>query len=76
MEKAGFQVETVTIIPLLNSAYDPNTYSNKMIDLIVPFVVGTGEVKQEEADAWANDLRSQKSYFFSLNRYLFLGTKI
>lgn len=76
MEKAGFQIEAITIIPLLNSAYDPNTYSNRMIDLIVPFVVETGKVKQEEADAWANDLRRQKAYFFSLNRYLFLGTKI
>ena len=76
MEKTGFQVETITIIPLLNSAYDLNSFSNKMIDLIVPFVVETGKVTQKEADKWGDDLRSQKDYFFSLNRYLFLGTKI
>lgn len=76
MEKVGFNVKSIQIIPILNSEYDPNTYSNRMIDLMVPFILEQGEVNQEEVDDWATELRNQESYFFSLNRYLFLGEKI
>jgi hypothetical protein len=49
-----------------------------MIDLIVPFVIESGNVSKEEALSWANDLRDcrENSYFFSLNRYFFIGRKI
>ena len=39
-------------------------------------MVETGKLTQEETEKWANELRSQKEYFFSLNRYLFIATKI
>jgi hypothetical protein len=75
MRSAGFMVNQVKVIPLLNPAFNSNTYSNRMIDLIVSFVTQNGTIKKEEADDWANDLRSQQHYFFSLNRYLFTGIK-
>jgi len=76
MEKVGFNVKSIQIIPILNSEYAPNTYSNRMIDLMVPFILEQGEVNQDEIDDWVTELRNQESYFFSLNRYLFLGEKI
>jgi ubiquinone/menaquinone biosynthesis C-methylase UbiE len=78
MTNAGFNVDSQIIIPIFNPKFDPNTFSNRMIDLIVPFVLKHGDIKQEEVDAWSAELRNQsnqEAYFFSLNRYLFIGTK-
>ena len=77
MKSAGFQVNAQKIFPLYNPGYKEETYSNRMIDLIVPFVIESGNVSKEEALSWANDLRDcrENSYFFSLNRYLFIGCK-
>jgi arsenite methyltransferase len=35
--EAGFQIETQQIIPIFNPDFDPNTFSNRLIDLIIPF---------------------------------------
>jgi len=78
LTSAGFRVEAQTIIPLFNEAFDPDTYSNRLIDLIVPFVVERGTITIDEAETWARELRDggeNGDYFFSLNRYCFLGTK-
>jgi len=75
---AGFSVEAQHILPLFNAHYDVNTYSNRVIDLIVPFVVGRGKITRDEAEAWARELRQsgeRGEYFFSLNRYLFLAQR-
>lgn len=79
LNRAGFRVENQKIIPLYNSEYDPDTYSNRMIDLIASFVVGRDGITKDELDEWAQELRSYGEtgqYFFSLNRYFFLGSKI
>lgn len=78
LRSAGFLVEPPRVIPLFNPDFDPETYSNRMIDLIVPFVAGRRGVTREEAHTWARELRESGAagdYFFSLNRYLFLATK-
>jgi ubiquinone/menaquinone biosynthesis C-methylase UbiE len=75
---AGFRVESRKVLPLLNSSYDPNTYSNRMIDLIAPYVIGRDGITGADADAWARELRQsgeRGEYFFSLNRYLFVARK-
>jgi len=76
--RAGFSVEAQHILPLFNGHYDVNTYSNRVIDLIVPFVVGRGRIARTEAEEWARELRQsgeRGEYFFSLNRYLFLAKR-
>jgi arsenite methyltransferase len=78
LRHAGFEVEAEKIIPLFNPAYHPNTYSNRIIDSIVPFVTGRNGIVRAEAEAWAQELRQageQGKYFFSLNRYLFLARR-
>ncbi len=75
--RAGFRVESQQIVPLFNPSFDPNTYSNRIIDLIVPFVTGRNGITREEAEDWAQELRragERGEYFFSLNRYLFVAT--
>lgn len=78
LRRAGFRVESQQIIPLFNPSYDPNTYSNRIIDLIVPFVTGRNGITGDEAEGWAQELRqagARGEYFFSLNRYLFVARK-
>ena len=78
LRQAGFQVETERVIPLFNPAYNPNTYSNRVIETIVSFVSGKGGIGRAEAETWAKELRQageRGEYFFSLNRYMFLAKR-
>jgi ubiquinone/menaquinone biosynthesis C-methylase UbiE len=76
--QAGFQIESQQVIPMFNPVFDQNTFSNRLIDLIVSFVSDRKGISRAEADAWAGELRQlgeNAEYFFSLNRYLFIATK-
>jgi ubiquinone/menaquinone biosynthesis C-methylase UbiE len=78
LARAGFRVESQHVIPLFNPRYDPNTYSNRLIDVIVPFVTGRNGIARAEAEDWAQALRQageRGEYFFSLNRYLCVARK-
>lgn len=78
LKRAGFALQRREVIPLFNPEYDSNTYSYGLSGLIVRFVSGRRGITREEAEAWAEDLRKlgeAGSYFFSLNRYLFLAVK-
>jgi ubiquinone/menaquinone biosynthesis C-methylase UbiE len=78
LHQAGFRVESQRVLPLFNPAYDPNSFSNRIMDLMVSFVVGRNGITRDEAEAWAADLRrsgARGEYFFSLNRYLFLALR-
>ena len=78
LRRAGFRVEAQQVIPLFNADYDSNTYSNRIIDLIVPLVADRGGITRDEAEAWAQEVRrfgDRGEYFFSLNRYLFLAQR-
>lgn len=79
MVHQGFQITEQKIIPIYNPSFESETYSNRLIDLITPFVVEHGKITKDEAELWAIELRecSQNgNYFFSLNRYLFLAKKM
>jgi ubiquinone/menaquinone biosynthesis C-methylase UbiE len=78
MRAAGFDAVRCQVIPLCNVQYGADTYSHGMIDLVADFVAGRRGVTEEEARAWADELRAlgeAGEYFFSLNRYLFLAQK-
>lgn len=49
-----------------------------LIDLIKAVAPGRQEVTEEEVEAWAEYLQKhgdEGTYFYSLNRYLFIATK-
>jgi ubiquinone/menaquinone biosynthesis C-methylase UbiE len=77
LASAGFDVQLQEVVPLLNPEFGKQTYSNRLIDLIVAFVSGRSNMSRGEAQSWADSLRKDPAgpYFFSLNRYLFLGVK-
>ncbi len=73
---AGFSVTRRCAIPLLNTGYDPGTFSAGLISLVAAFVPGRAGVTADDATSWADDLAGLgPAYFFSLNRYLFLAAR-
>ena len=75
---AGLDVKLQEVVPLLNPAFAEDTYSNRLIDLVVSFVSGRSGIRRHEARSWADSLRQNGldgQYFFSLNRYLFLAVR-
>ena len=63
---------------MLNTAYQPHSYSYGILAMIHNFVPGRAGVSPQEADAWFEDIRAlgaSGDYFFSLNRYLFGATR-
>lgn len=78
LDGAGLDVKLQEVVPLMNPGFVEDTYSNRLIDLIVSFVSGRSGISRDEAQSWADNLRQNGldgQYFFSLNRYLFLAKK-
>jgi arsenite methyltransferase len=76
LRDAGFRVARCEAIPLLNAGYDERTYSHYLIGFIRAFVPGRQDLSEDEVIAWADDLMTQgDDYFFSLNRYVFVGER-
>jgi ubiquinone/menaquinone biosynthesis C-methylase UbiE len=73
---AGFEVEQVDAIPIVNCRYDADTYSYGMLATLERFA--KKRLGQDLVNAWAEDLRAlgeAKEYFFSLNRFVFVARK-
>lgn len=78
LNRAGFQVESTGVIPLLNAEYDANTYSHGLIGLVGAFVIDRQGITKDDVEAWSQDLHQlgeEGTYFFSLNRYYFMAMK-
>lgn len=77
LDKSGFTLTHQQVAPILNAGYGDRTYSAGLIDIVSAFVPGHAGVTEPQARAWADDLRSLgASYFFSLNRYLFVASAL
>jgi hypothetical protein len=77
MGAAGFADVHCEVVPLINLRYDPQTYSHSVISLLARFA--SKPLGEQTARAWADDVRAhgeRGEYFFSLNRYLFLATRV
>lgn len=79
LRSAGFDVQPVEVLVLLNTEHDSNTYSIANGEIMADYAVSRGHMSRSEVDAWVEDLvalgRSGR-YFFSLNRYLFRANKV
>src|SRR5262249_10082012 len=75
LRNAGFEGEAASVVPILNTAYHPHTYSYHMLRTIARFAAQHGV---DDADAWREDVEAMAArgeYFFSLNRYLFVASR-
>ena len=76
MRAAGFTLDHTEAIPLLNTGFAEQTYSANLIGFVERFVSGQEGIDQDEVAAWAAGQRSMgDDYFFSLNRYVFVGLR-
>jgi SAM-dependent methyltransferase len=78
MERAGFDDVKVDVIPLVNLAYDTQTYSIGMSKVIGSFAAGRNGLSAQDIAEWQDDLKKQGDkgqYFFSLNRYVFSAAR-
>ena len=76
MRAAGFAPTHAEAIPLLNTSFAEETFSANLIGFVERFVAGHGKLSQDEVATWAADLRTMgEDYFFSLNRYVFIGSR-
>ena len=78
LRAAGFRLDHLEVLVLLNPEYNPNTYSVANSEIMTDFAVSQGNLSRDQADAWMADLRQlgrDGRYFFSLNRYLFLANR-
>jgi ubiquinone/menaquinone biosynthesis C-methylase UbiE len=70
---AGFEVESVDAVPIVNTAMAPDAYSTGMARVICRFLRGHAAVDTDAVDRFEADLREldeQGRYFFSLSRFL------
>lgn len=77
LREAGFAVQHIQVIPILNTTYEPSTFSYNIAALIAAFVPGHLGISERETTQWLEDLEElhrRGRYFFSLNRYLFVAT--
>jgi ubiquinone/menaquinone biosynthesis C-methylase UbiE len=78
LRDAGFVIHKQDVFVFLNSEFNSDTYSYGLAKMIGAFVPGRHGITKDEAIAWADDLQKladSGDYFFSLNRYLFVGEK-
>jgi SAM-dependent methyltransferase len=77
LRRAGFKLEHVEVLTILNPQLHEDTYSHGIIGLIRAFVTKRG-FEAAEAEAWEAELRelgAGDAYFFSLGRFVFLARR-
>ena len=76
--EAGLVTTRCEVVPILDVSFHPNTYAYGLAQFIRDFVVSTGRVPEAEAEEWLEEcatLDSDRAFFMSLNRYLFILRK-
>jgi arsenite methyltransferase len=75
---AGFEVDAVSAVPIVNTTYDQEVFSFYMSKQVAEFIAGRQGVTEGDVAGWLQDLEAShdaRRYFFSLNRYLFVAHK-
>jgi hypothetical protein len=55
LSSAGFQVERVEPIIILNIYYTPSAFSFMLLQIVADYVRGTGQLSNAEVEAWVAD---------------------
>lgn len=75
---AGLTTLRCEVVPILDVSFHPNTYAYGLARFVRDFIVGTGRVREDEAEGWLEEcaeLDNEGAFFMSLNRYLFVLSK-
>jgi arsenite methyltransferase len=79
LRRAGLQPLRQTAIPMLNTSYNPATFSYWAAQIIRPFVVSRQSVTEEEAAEWFQEfakLEENGAYFFCITPVLTEAVKV
>ena len=79
LRRAGLQPLRQIAIPILNTSYNPASFSYWVAQVIRPFVVSRGSVTDEEAAAWLDEfakLEESGANFFSITPILTEAVKV
>ena len=79
LRRAGIQPLRQTAIPILNSSYNPASFSYWVAQVIKPFVVSRRNLTEEEAQAWFDELAKLEengAYFFCITPILTEAVKV
>jgi ubiquinone/menaquinone biosynthesis C-methylase UbiE len=81
MQRAGFIIRRVEIVPMFSSHYQPMSFAAGITRTIHGFTRANAArhgIDAQQVQAWFDDqqqLIARDEFFFSVNRYVFLGTK-
>ena len=73
LRAAGFEVTSVSVIPMLNTEFNPYTYGYGMVQMMGRFAAGRRGLTEADTSAWLEEmarLGREGRFFYSLNRYL------
>jgi arsenite methyltransferase len=79
LHDAGLEVRHREVLVLFNPEYDRATFSVANGEIMADFAATQHAMTRAEAQAWMQDLQQlgqEGRYFFSLNRYVFMATKL
>jgi ubiquinone/menaquinone biosynthesis C-methylase UbiE len=79
LRRVGLQPLRQTAIPILNTSFNPASFSYWVSQFIRPFVVGRGSVTDGDATAWLDEfakLEESGAYFFSITPILTEAVKV
>jgi ubiquinone/menaquinone biosynthesis C-methylase UbiE len=79
LRRAGFQPLRQTATPILNTSYNPASFSYWVAQVIRPFVVSRQSETEEEAAEWFNEfakLEESGAYFFCITPVLTEAVKV
>jgi hypothetical protein len=79
LRRAGIQPLRQTAIPILNSSYNPTSFSYWVAQVIKPFVVSRRSVTEEEPAEWFDELAKLEengAYFFCITPVLTEAVKV
>ena len=78
LRQHGFTAVRIEAIPILTTAYLPESYSVGMMAQFAKLARDNGTVSKAESKEWLNELRrlgAEDAYFFCVNRFLFSAVK-
>jgi ubiquinone/menaquinone biosynthesis C-methylase UbiE len=79
LRTAGFEQVEMHAHSFASAEFDPETYGVALIPVVKSFIVGHGEVAEQEADAWAaeqHELGARGEYFFACSQFCFGATRL
>jgi arsenite methyltransferase len=78
LTRAGFQSVQGRTLPIAESSFSEDSYSYLFTKIIIDYLIRSEKMAASELEEWMQDLKSKAEaghFYFSLNRYAFVGYK-